>query len=80
MKIYRVVDKNGLFLRDDFTFTYDEIGLDVEPAQGFILPKWDGVKWVEGGTPLPPVTPPMSLEEKVDALVEVVAQITGVIV
>lgn len=51
MKIYRVTDRNGLFIRDDFTFTDDEIGLDVEPAQGFYLPKWNGREWVEGGTP-----------------------------
>ena len=48
--IYRVVCKEtGLFIRDDFTFESDtEIGLNVEPSQGFKLPKWNGVEWVEG--------------------------------
>ena len=50
--ILRVIDKTtGLFIRDDFTFDETtEIGLSVEPAQGFILPKWDfeNQVWVEG--------------------------------
>ena len=48
--LLRIIDKvSGLFLRDDFTFDETtEIGLSVEPAQGFIQPKWDGEKWVEG--------------------------------
>jgi hypothetical protein len=48
----RIIDKEtGMFLRDDFTFNEEtEIGLDVAPAQGFYLPKWDGGKWVEGLT------------------------------
>lgn len=48
----RIINKQtGVFLRDDFTFDENtEIGLQVEPAQGFYLPKWDGVKWVEGLT------------------------------
>ena len=47
--LLRIIDKEtGLFLRDDFTFDEEtEIGLDVEPSQGLIQPKWDGEKWVE---------------------------------
>jgi hypothetical protein len=50
--MFRVIDKEtGMFLRDDFDFDAEkEIGLEVEPAQGFYLPKWDGEKWVEGLT------------------------------
>ena len=42
MKILRIIDKETkIFLRDDFTFDKEtEIGLDVEPSQGLILPKW----------------------------------------
>lgn len=51
--MYRVIEKEtGLFLRDDFTFDDElEIGLEVEPAQGFIWPKWDfdSEKWIEYG-------------------------------
>lgn len=48
----RIINKQtGIFLRDDFTFDEEtEIGLDVTPAQGFYLPKWDGEKWIEGLT------------------------------
>lgn len=48
----RIIDKEThLFLRDDFTFDEEiEIGLDVTPAQGLYVPKWDGDKWVEGAT------------------------------
>ena len=44
--MYRVIDKETkLFLRDDFTFDSEtEIGLNVEPAQGLIQPKWVGGK------------------------------------
>ena len=48
----RIIDKQtGLFIRDDFYFDEGtEIGLDVEPAQGFYHPKWNGTEWVEGAT------------------------------
>ena len=49
--ILRIMDKDGNFLRDDFSFNAEtEIGLDVEPAQGLYKPKWDGEKWIEGAT------------------------------
>ena len=48
----RIIDKQtNLFMRDDFEFNPEtEIGMDVEPAQGFYLPKWDGETWEEGAT------------------------------
>lgn len=50
--IKRIIDSNGLFLRDDFTANDGEIALNVAPAQGFYLPKWDFATetWVEGAT------------------------------
>ena len=50
--IKRIIDKKtNLFIRDDFTFDESiEIGLDVEPAQGFYQPKWNGEAWEEGAT------------------------------
>lgn len=49
--MYRVIDKETkVFLRDDFTFNPDtEIGLNVEPSQGLIQPKWndDTQSWEE---------------------------------
>lgn len=51
MKLYRIINKEGLFLRDDFTFNEEtEIGLEVEPSQGLYSPKWNGESWEEGAT------------------------------
>lgn len=75
--VKRIVDRETkMFIRDDFTFDEaTEIGLEVEPAQGYYRPKWDGEKWVEGltqeqidaikvqATPIEP-----TIEERVQAL------------
>ena len=55
----RIIDKQtNLFIRDDFNFNSEtEIGLDVKPAQGFYLPRWNGTEWVEGGQAPEPVEP-----------------------
>ena len=49
--ILRIIDKeNKIFLRDDFTFDSEtEIGLNVEPSQVLILPRWDeeSESWIE---------------------------------
>ena len=58
----RIIDSNGLFLRDDFTANDGEIALDVAPAQGFYWPKWDGEKWIEGGVAPEPSTEPTAEE------------------
>ena len=51
MKILRIINKQGLFIRDDFTWDEEtEIGLDVEASQGLYLPKWNGEIWEEGAT------------------------------
>lgn len=51
MKLYRVTDKDGYFLRDDFTFDETELGIETDVPQGFIQPKWDNGVWIEGATP-----------------------------
>lgn len=92
--IYRVIDKaTGLFIRDDFTFDEAmEIGLDVEPSQGFIHPKWefDTQQWVEGATPeeisalqQQPEEPTLEerlniVEDDTEAIAIVLADIVGV--
>ena len=49
--ILRVIDKETkIFKRDDFTFDPNtEIGLNVEPSQGLIQPKWNDLNetWEE---------------------------------
>ena len=53
----RVIDENGLFVRDDFvdSLTDDEGNpiptyIETPCPAGFYLPKWDGTQWVEGKT------------------------------
>ena len=68
----RIIEKETkLFIRDDFDFDEEtEIGLDVEPAQGFYWPKWNGTEWVEGGV-APEPTPPVPTEvERIVAMEE----------
>ena len=69
----RIINKQtGVFLRDDFTFDKStEIGLQVEPAQGFYLPKWNGSKWVESLTAeeIQALKPQISYEQKVSDLI-----------
>ena len=60
--IKRIISTDGVFLRDDFTANDGEIALDVAPAQGFYWPKWDGEKWIEGGTAPEPSTEPTAEE------------------
>ena len=52
--IKRIIDKKTkVFIRDDFEFNPEtEIGVDVSPAQGFYIPKYDKDHntWVEGAT------------------------------
>ena len=69
----RIIDKQtGLFIRDDFTFNEEtEIGLEVEPAQGFYKPKYnfETLLWQEGATEIPTPTPQEpTLEERLQAL------------
>lgn len=70
--ILRIIDKkSGLFVRDDFTFDAEtEIGLKVEPAQGYYHPKWDfeNEVWIEGGTKPEPQPQEPSIEERLEAL------------
>ena len=49
----RIIDKDGIFIRDDFTFDEEtEIGLDVEPSQGLYQPKWnfETLQWEEAAS------------------------------
>ena len=50
MKLLRIINKDGLFIRDDFTFDDSlEVGIDCEPSQGLYLPKYDFItsSWCE---------------------------------
>ena len=78
--IKQIIDKQTkLFIRDDFDFDEEtEIGLEVEPAQGFYWPKWNGTKWVEGGTAPEPVEPEpqaLTMEQIAIALIQTQAEL-----
>ena len=68
----RIIDKlTKLFIRDDFDFDEEtEIGLEVEPAQGFYWPKWNGTEWVEGGVAPEPTPPVLTEVERIKAMEE----------
>ena len=68
----RIIEKETkLFIRDDFDFDEEtEIGLDVEPAQGFYLPRWNGTEWIEGGTAPEPTPPVLTEVERIVAMEE----------
>ena len=54
MKLVRVIDVDGFFIKDALVGTTDKLlhnYIDGPPPKGFIRPKWDGTKWVEGYVP-----------------------------
>ena len=86
--IKRIITTDGLFLRDDFTANDGEIALDVTPAQGFYLPKWDFATetWTEGATQeyinsllANQPTPTPSADERLDVLEPTVESIIVVL-
>lgn len=46
----RVIDTNGLFIRDDFVDELTEFTIETPCPDGFYLPKWSGSAWIEGKT------------------------------
>ena len=77
----RIINKQGDFIRDDFTFDEEtEIGLEVEPSQGLYQPKWNFEleQWEESATQeyidslKQPVTEVKPLDERVATLEEIV--------
>lgn len=78
--LLRIIDKEThLFLRDDFTFDEEtEIGLDVTPAQGLYVPKWDVEKWIEAGeAPEPTPQEPSEVELLMLAVAELADIVMG---
>ena len=46
----RIIDRNGLFVCDDFVDELTEFTIETPCLDGFYLPRWDGAQWVEGKT------------------------------
>ena len=92
--LLRIINKEGLFIRDDFTFDEEtEIGLDVEASQGLYLPKWnfETLAWEESANqeyidslkqPIEEVKPIedriVKLEQEQEVIIDVLADIMGV--
>jgi len=90
----RIVNKQGLFIRDDFTFDEEtEIGLDVQPSQGLYLPRWnfETLTWEESATQeyidslKQPIVEEVPLDVRVakveleqEAIIDVLAEMLGV--
>ncbi len=67
----RIIDKDGMFLRDDTQWNENEVALDIEPNNdlGLYQPKWNGKEWVEGAIEIPtPTIQAPTLEERLQAL------------
>lgn len=83
----RIINKQGLFIRDDFTFDeLTEIGLDVEASQGLYQPKWnfETQSWFESASqeyidslkqPLVEVKPIEQRVEKIEQEQEVIISV-----
>ena len=50
MYYVRIIDENGLFIKDDFVEELTDLTIETPCEGGFYKPKWDGEKWVEGLT------------------------------
>ncbi len=68
MKLVRIIDSEGYYLREGIVEEESEFAIVATCPSGFILPRWDGTQWVEGGTPPAPVAQPPSAEERIAAL------------
>ena len=76
--ILRIIDKETqLFMRDDFTFDEEtELGLDVAPAQGLYVPKWDGEKWIETGQAPAPLPQEPTIAERLEQTEKLLQTVT----
>lgn len=73
--MFHKIDADGLFVEDYIgeqpvveTGEPDPLYIAVPVPEGFYWPRWDGEKWVEGGTPPEPVPPEPTIEERLAAV------------
>ena len=50
MYYVRIIDENGLFIKDDFVEELTELTIETPCTEGFYKPKWNGTEWIEGLT------------------------------
>ena len=68
MIFVRIINENGIFLSDDFVEELTANTIETPCPDGFILPRWDGTQWVEGGTAPTPQPMQPTQEERLVAL------------
>jgi len=86
MKYVRIIDQNGLFIEDAFVEELTPFTIEEPCPQGFILPKWNGLQWIEGGVkPIVETIIEPTIEERLttveisqDDIISVLAEIVGV--
>ena len=71
-KAVTVIDENGNALYNDVVTEITPLTIEAPCLNGFILPKWDGTQWTEGGTAPEPVIQPPTVEERLQAIEDAV--------
>ena len=74
----RIIDSNGLFVCDDFVDELTESTIETPCPGGFYWPRWDGEKWVEGGTAPEPTTPEPTTEDRLASVESAITALIGV--
>lgn len=73
MYFVRIIDESGLFVEDAFVEELTERTITTPCPDGFYWPRWDGEKWVEGGSP-PELTPEQKEERYHQRVVELIRE------
>lgn len=60
----RIIDSDGFFVEDAFVDELTEFTIEMPCPDGFYLPKWDGEKWIEGGSAPVPTAEEIALAAK----------------
>ena len=50
MIFIRLINKNGMFISDEFVEELTEFTIETPCPSGFYHPKWNGEEWIEGLT------------------------------
>ena len=64
----RLNDEQGYYVEDAFVDELTEHTIETPCPDGFYHPRWDGERWVEGGTAPEPVQGMPSDSERITAL------------
>ena len=74
----RIIDSNGLFVRDAFVDELTEFTIETPCPDGFYIPRWDGSAWVEGGQAPVQITPTPTTEDRLASAEAAITALMGV--